>query len=104
KVPPYMLLVAPAGRGKSALLVHWSHQLLARTDLAVAFLPVSIRFRTNLASVAFAALAARLAILHREKVPAVPDTPLEVWRGLVTDYLTRPLPDGRRLLIILDGA
>jgi hypothetical protein len=49
-VPPYLLLVAPAGRGKSALLVRWSQRLLARSDLAVVFLPISIRFRTNLAS------------------------------------------------------
>jgi hypothetical protein len=103
KMPPYLLLAAPAGRGKSALLTRWIQPLLNRSDLAVVFLPISIRFRTNLAGVTFAALTARLAFLHREKVTATPDTPLEVWRGLMTDYLTRPLPDGRRLLLVLDG-
>jgi F0F1-type ATP synthase delta subunit len=100
---PYLLLAAPAGRGKSALLVHWSQRLLARDDLAIAFVPVSIRFSTNLAGVFFVALTARLAALHNEKVPANLDTSPEVWRGLMSDYLSRPLPDGRRLLLIIDG-
>ncbi len=100
---PYLLLAAPAGRGKSALLAHWSKYLLGRKDIAVAFLPVSIRYRTNLASVVFASLASRLAELHGEKVFGGADTPAEVWRGQMSNYLARPLPDGRRLLLILDG-
>jgi hypothetical protein len=100
---PYLLLAAPAGRGKSALLVRWSRQLLRRDDVEVVFFPVSIRFRTNLASVVFASVAARLAALHGDKVPGTPDTSAEVWRGMMADYLNRPLPDGRRLLVILDG-
>lgn len=100
---PYLLLAAPAGRGKSALLAHWSQRLLARDNLAIAFVPVSIRFSTNLAGVFFVALTARLAALHNEKVPANLDTSPEAWRGLMSDYLSRPLPDGRRLLLIIDG-
>ena len=99
--PSYLLLGGPAGRGKSALLVRWSRMLLRRDDVAVIFFPVSIRFRTNLASVAFGALTARLAHLHGEQVPGTPDTSVEVWRGMLTDYLTRTLPDGRSLLLIL---
>jgi hypothetical protein len=101
--PPYLLLAAPAGRGKSALLVRWSQQLLGRDDVEVIFFPVSIRFRTNLASVVFASIAARLAALHGDKVPGTPDTSVEIWRGIMADYLNRPLPDGRCLLVILDG-
>ena len=51
----------------------------------------------------FASIAARLATLHGDKVPGSPDTSVEIWRGIVADYLNRPLPDGRRLLVILDG-
>src|SRR5262249_43770977 len=101
--PPCLLLAAPAGRGKSALLARWTPQLLSRPDLAVAFMPVSIRFRTNLAGVVFPALTARLAALHGEKLTTDTSTPVEVWRGMMTEYLTRPLPDGRRLLVVVDG-
>jgi hypothetical protein len=101
--PPYLFLGGSAGRGKSALLVRWSRMLLSRDDVAVIFFPVSIRFRTNLASIVFGSLTARLAHLHGEQVPGTPDTSVEVWRGMLTDYLTRPLPDGRTLLLILDG-
>jgi hypothetical protein len=100
---PYLLLAAPAGRGKSALLLHWCQSVLARRNFAVAYFPVSIRFRTNLAGVAFPALVALLAQLHGEKVPGDPNLSEEVWRGLLVDYINRPLPDGRTLLLVLDG-
>lgn len=100
---PYLLLAAPAGRGKSALLLHWCQQLFTRRDLAIAYFPVSIRFRTNLAGVVFPSLAALLARLHGEQVPTDPNMPEEVWRGLFADYIARPLPDGRQLVLVLDG-
>ncbi|ADJ29249.1 hypothetical protein [Nitrosococcus watsonii] len=101
--PPYRLLAAPAGRGKSALLARWSRRLLEREDLAVAFFPVSIRFGTNLARVVFTTLAARLAKFHGKPLPAKADPKSEDWQGLVADYLAQPLPGERRLLVILDG-
>jgi len=58
---PYLLLAAPAGRGKSTLLVRRLDSLSAREDLALAFVPVSIRFGTNMERVFYAALATRLA-------------------------------------------
>src|SRR5947209_19326979 len=103
EAPPYLLLAAPAGRGKSALLLRWRQRLLARPDLAAAYFPVSIRFRTNLAGVVFPSLVALLASLHGEKVPADPNMHEEVWRGLLVDYMTRPLPDGRPLVLIRDA-
>jgi hypothetical protein len=101
--PPYLMLAAPAGRGKSALLVQWHTQLLARTELAVTFFPISVRFRTNLAGIVFPTLASRLAALHGEQLTITPDTPLEVWREFLAAYLARPLPDGRHHLLLLDG-
>ncbi|MEO0935553.1 MAG: ATP-binding protein [Cyanobacteria bacterium J06641_2] len=103
KAPPYLLLAAPAGRGKSALLVNWNKHLLAKQNIAVVFFPVSIRFRTNLASVVFAAIAAQLAALHGEKISGTLNTPVEDWRGIMSGYLNRPLSDGHRLLVIIDG-
>jgi len=100
--PPYLLLAAPAGRGKSAVLAHWSIHLEPDPNVSVVFIPVSIRFRTNLAGVVFAALAARLAVLYGEKV-LITDQSAEFWRGIASSYLSRPLPDGRSLVVILDG-
>jgi len=102
--PSYLLLAAPAGRGKSALLLRWCQRLLARPDFAAIYFPVSIRFRTNLAGVVFPSLVALLANFHGEKMPADPNVQEEIWRGLLVDYMTRPLPDGRILVLILDGA
>lgn len=101
--PPYFLMAAPAGRGKSALLVRWTRQVLARANIALVFIPISIRFRTNLSGVTFSTLAARLAQIHGEKIPDTPSTSVETWRGLVTEYLRRPLPNGEKLLVVLDG-
>uniref|UniRef100_UPI002ACD9CC5 hypothetical protein n=1 Tax=Chloroflexus sp. TaxID=1904827 RepID=UPI002ACD9CC5 len=100
---PYALLTAPAGRGKSALLVRWLTSLRTRQpDLKTVFVPVSIRFSTNLASVTFASLAAQLARAFDEDVPTDANTPDEVWRGLCRSYLDRKPPSGG-LLVVLDG-
>ncbi len=101
--PPYLMMAAPAGRGKSALLVRWTRQLLVRPLISLVFVPISIRFRTNLSAVTFATLAARLATLHGDKVPETRSPTAEDWRGLVTDYLRRPLPNGGTLVVVLDG-
>ena len=102
--PQRVLITAPAGRGKSALLAHWSRRLLEEErELSVIFFPVSIRFRTNLASVVFPTIAAQLSALHGEDLTASQDAPVEIWRALVTNYLARSLPHERRLLVVLDG-
>ena len=93
---------APAGRGKSALLVRWLDSLIARQDLALVFIPVSVRFGTNLAGTFFASLAARLAYVHGEGIPTSEMT-TDVWRGLVNKYLTKPFTSKQKLLVILDG-
>ena len=100
---PYLLLAAPAGRGKSALLVRWLERLRRRApDLPVVFVPVSLRYETASQAVFFAALAARLAHLFGEKVPADLSQAPDLWRGMVGGYLNRPAPNGR-LLVVLDG-
>ena len=101
--PPYLLLAAPAGRGKSALLVRWLERLRQRSpDLPVVFVPVSLRHETASQAVFFAALAARLAYLFGDKVPADLNQAPVIWRGMVSSYLSRPAPNGR-LLVVLDG-
>ena len=101
--PPYLLLAAPAGRGKSALLVRWLERRRQHApDLPVVFVPVSLRYETASQAVFFAALAARLAHLFDEKVPADLSQAPDIWRGMASGYLSRPAPDGR-LLVVLDG-
>jgi len=100
---PCALLVAPAGRGKSALLAHWVAQLADDADhrVHVVYFPISIRYNTNLETVTFASLAARMAALHDELVTQTADA--GQYRGVFVDYLQRPLPDGGQLLVVLDG-
>ncbi len=101
--PPYLLLAAPAGRGKSALLVRWLERLRQRDPtLPLVFVPVSLRFNTASQAVFFAALAARLAHLYRKTVPADLSHAPDFWRGMVSSYLGQSPPD-RRLLVVLDG-
>ena len=99
--PPYALLTAPAGMGKSAVLAHWVAQLQQRRDIAVVYFPISERFETNAKSVVFSALYARVA--HLLGVQPTRLFSAEEYRGAFQDYLTHPLPDGRRLLVVLDG-
>ena len=52
KAPSRFLITAPAGRGKSALLVRWLEQLRSQAKIgkdgwAAVFIPVSIRFGLN---------------------------------------------------------
>ena len=102
--PRCLLLTSPAGRGKSALLIAWAQKLLDSRAEEVIFCPLSIRFETNLPIVCFSVLAAELAAIHGERsIPSVVDTPAEVWRQMVIDLLGRPLPEGHRVTIILDG-
>lgn len=104
--PPYLLVTAPAGRGKSALVTHWLQRLAGapRPDLDIVFFPISIRVHTNLAGVVFPSLAVSLARLHgaEDTLRSTLGTSPEHWRALMSGYL-RSLPPGRRLLLILDG-
>ena len=100
---PYLLLSGGAGSGKSALLARWSRHLLGREALLVVVAPVSIRFRTSIAAVFLPLLAARLAAIHGERLPPRTDMSVEAWRGVVSNYLARPLPEGHCLVVVVDG-
>jgi hypothetical protein len=112
---PYHLVAAPAGRGKSALLVQWCRTLLEREWVAeqqlptrackthVVFLPISIRYQTNLPSVTFAALAAQLAAIRNEPLPRALGMGPEEWEAHATRLLERAPSDGSTTLVVLDG-
>ena len=98
---PYCLLVAPAGRGKSALLVRWSNEVAARGDHVVIFAPVSIRFRTNQEAVASSYLRGRFSEFFAEAFDTVGSR--ETIDETLDEYLTRPLPENQKLLLVIDG-
>ena len=102
--PPYLLLTAVAGRGKSALLVRWV-QMLAKAppgsgDCRVIFVPISLRYETSTAADVFSALASRLRRAHGESAPLPPDVN---WQQAAVDALSRDAPDGSTLLVVIDG-
>jgi hypothetical protein len=100
--PRCALMVAPAGRGKSALLAQWVARLAGQPGAPhIIFFPISIRFDTNLEGVVFAALAARAGHLLGEKAALTAD--VQQYRSLLADAVRRPLPDGRPLLVVVDG-
>jgi hypothetical protein len=43
---PYGLLLAPSGRGKTALLIHWLQQRSKHDPPAILFMAISWRFQT----------------------------------------------------------
>lgn len=97
----YLLIAEPAGRGKSALLAHWITRLERRKSVHIVFFPISIRFGTNPENVVFGSLTARLARIFNERLS--PATNAQQYRDTVSDYLHRTPPDGKLLLIVLDG-
>jgi hypothetical protein len=100
--PSYLALTGPAGRGKSALLVHWIQRVLATGTVRAVFVPVSVRHGTSSALPALALLASRLAAVHGDPVPPGALFP-DALRAMISSYLRLPLADGRRLLVVIDG-
>jgi hypothetical protein len=66
--------------------------------------PISLRYGTASADSAPGALGAALAEYHgeREQFQEYRQTPEDL-RALIAEYLHRPLPDDRRLLIVIDA-
>lgn len=116
--PRYRLLVARAGIGKSALLARWVARLTgwpgrdgagrgggdaAPTTDHVVFFPISAWFATNRQAQIFAELARQLARAFHDPPPGELNRTPEQWRRLVGEYLRKPMLDGRRLVVVIDG-
>ncbi len=101
--PPYLLLVAPAGRGKSALLARWQEKLQNREDVYLIFVPISIRY-VNSETEVFKILVAHMADLFNEKVPR--NYSLQEYVNEFRRYLSKLNTSyfgERSILIILEG-
>jgi hypothetical protein len=92
--PPRMLVTAPAGRGKSALLVQWMKILeaggISRQDKwQFALMPISIRIGTNRPEIFYEGLARRLAEIAGEVLPKETIRDSEWFRFTVRDLVDR---------------
>jgi len=93
-------VTAPAGRGKTALLIRWVQQL--GEEWPICFVPISIRYETNRAAVFYQALAARLASLLGETLPQTLTDPDSFYKEKATEYLEQ-FTGERRCLLVVDG-
>jgi hypothetical protein len=109
--PPRYLLTAPAGRGKSALLVHWLQHLQeqrrvereALVSWHLVFVPISIRFETHRPDIFYEALAARLAEILGEDLPPTPMAKDAYYADHCRTLASAASAQGCRILIVLDG-
>jgi hypothetical protein len=100
---PFGLLIAPTGRGKTALLIHWIARVQQQhPQWRVMFAPISIRYGTASEQVALNLLAYTLAEVHNdlEQFRSYDQSPASL-RALVGDYLRRPLPEGVKPMVRL---
>ncbi|MBA1347150.1 ATP-binding protein [Rhizobium sp. WYCCWR 11146] len=58
---PVLLITGPAGRGKTALVIKWMCTIGTRCKIV--FVPISIRFQTNHATIFYESLATQLAAI-----------------------------------------
>ena len=97
-------LITTAGRGKSALLANWVVDVAqTREDFYVVYFPITARYNTNLESVVFSALAGRIARLYEEEIRTVKALDAQQARALFVSYLDREPPEGKKVLVVLDG-
>ena len=105
---PRMLVTAPAGRGKSALLVQWMKNLLdgrvcGDDGWALAFMPISIRVGTNLPRVFYQGLDSRLAEIMREDSASELARDADDFRSIAGVQLERLAHSHRSVLVVIDG-
>jgi hypothetical protein len=99
--PRHLLVTAPAGRGKTALIVHWMQLIPSRWK--VAFVPISIRFQTNHASIFYEAMAYQLARIAGHAVGATHRDPGEFYRDRCLELLHAIDEKGVPTVVIVDG-
>ena len=108
--PNRMLITAPAGRGKSAILVHWASALIRhvsddhrKIERHVIFVPISIRFGTNLPSTFYKIISQKLAFIFSETIPTPAVDPQQFYADQARAYLDRIKLGNIRIVLIVDG-
>jgi hypothetical protein len=108
KRPPRFLITAPAGRGKSALVVQWMEQLEAGRisgddDWRLAFMPISIRVDTNRPEEFYQGLALRLVEISGLPLDETQQRDVDYFKASARKQLEHIAREGRKVLVVLDG-
>jgi hypothetical protein len=98
-----LLLTAPAGAGKSALLIRWIAVLNQQSQWSPVFIPISIGFDTNRPDVFFGALANALSELLGKDLPIPAGDHLLFYRHTVIDLLDSWPAAAPNCIVIADG-
>lgn len=97
------LLTAPAGHGKSALLVHWLFDQKSQDEIDIVFVPISTRFSTNHSAVFLEVLVQQLADILGEQLDA-PENHREIYYiDKFKEYIPKADARNKPLLIVIDG-
>jgi len=99
--PGAMLITAPAGRGKTALLVRWIHQ--RNPDVDICFVPISIRYDTNRSSVFYQAMAHRLAEILGVEIPQPAANLADYYKDKVLELIDQFKDRSSPCLLVIDG-
>ena len=114
--PARCLVSAVAGRGKSALLIAWLQRLqehghciapnqagLDSERWHVVFVPISIRFGTNVPESYHRAIAERLARIAKQHLRPPATDPAGYYGDRVSELLRELGEAGTRVLLVIDG-
>ncbi|HFD14892.1 MAG TPA: hypothetical protein ENJ38_01140 [Rhodospirillales bacterium] len=103
RAPSRGLLVAPAGRGKSALVARFVADLARARTEGLVFLPVSIRFGSNAEADFWQALAAAVSKRLGEDLAVPRADPVAHYRGFAIDRVSALTESGKPAILVIDG-
>jgi hypothetical protein len=99
--PRRLLITAPAGRGKTALLVNWMQSVPGSWNIV--FVPISIRFQTNHATTFYEAMTHQLARIADEKAGTSQHDAAEFYKDRCLELLFTISQRRIQTLVIVDG-
>lgn len=107
-VDPRLLVSAPAGRGKSALLAKWIESLkqsgrVGKGGWQLVFVPISNRFQTNAPSTYLGILARQLSAIFGESLSSPTAESEQYYRDRSSGLIDRLIGTSVPTLIIIDG-